>query len=801
MSRFKSLFYYLSVCLGIIFLLSIRPALAGEKLYPAGSKLGTEIFVQLGHLDFHGLGSNALFSHNGKYLSTAGSSGAIKIWEVETGRELRTLLGHAVNLTALAFSHDDRYLLSGSVDKTIKLWDVSTGEEIWSIAGNKNYVSSLAFSPDDKIAASLDRDEVKLWNTKTGREIKSFKGNEHFGKDFIAFSSMIFSPDGKYLVSISSGGDIIAWEVSSGARIVQINRFELFNLVSPAFLGFSSEGKVIVAGMNEIHYVDLFAKKTEKILKSSVIDVSPDAKYVLSISANNKQLELSDLNTGKKVWDLPPPSKLGMTLFKASFSPDNKFVLLFGAGNILKLYDRTTGNELRSFKSEVKSPIGKVNFSKDGKYAVTMVLSTELPAIKLWNLHKASFDRDFEITKQTERLLRMYEEFEKTKDEEVFRKAEKISREIDYYSYDSGTRFRDKKNKKYYNVHASSSTANYTFDTLIFYEAPEGGQWGEALWDKKREINKISPHTEKITAYTLNDKHVLTGSIDKTIKLFEFPSGRHIRTFTGHLGEISGLTFSPDGKYILSASNDGTNRLWDTATGKEIAQFISFEDGEWIVITPEGYFNASPNGAKHLNVRVGNKVYGIDQFYTKFYRPELVQLSLAGKETPKGELITDIAAQKPAPDVQILSPVTNSLVDQDSVTLTLKITDSGGGIGSVNIYLNGSQVANDTRGIIIKGKAAANEKILSFTIPLLQGQNKIRAVAFNGENSMESNPALISVISKAVVRKPNLYALVIGINSYSNKSISLTYAVPDATAFAGTLQKIAAPLFEKVAIR
>jgi WD40 repeat protein len=254
-------------------------------------------------------------------------------------------------------------------------------------------------------------------------------------------------------------------------------------------------------------------------------------------------------------------------------------------------------------------------------------------------------------------------------------------------------------------------------------------------------------------------------------------------------------------KAIIEWGRDHTIRIYEKATNKEIAKFVSFTDGEWIVITPEGYFNASTNGAKHLNVRVGNNVYGIDQFYAKFYRPELVQLALAGKEVPKGELITDIAAQKPAPDVQILSPVPNSLVDQDNVAVTLKITDSGGGIGSVNIYLNGAQVANDTRGLIVKGKAAANERILSFTIPLLKGQNEIRAVAFNGENSMESNPALISVTSKAVMSKPNLYALVIGINTYKNQSISLTYAVPDATAFAGTLKKIASPLFEKADIR
>jgi uncharacterized caspase-like protein len=140
-------------------------------------------------------------------------------------------------------------------------------------------------------------------------------------------------------------------------------------------------------------------------------------------------------------------------------------------------------------------------------------------------------------------------------------------------------------------------------------------------------------------------------------------------------------------------------------------------------------------------------------------------------------------------------------VNKDSITVSLKITDNGGGIGAVNVYLNGAQVANDARGLMIKGKESSKEKILSFTIPLIEGQNEIKAVAFNKENSMESNPALVSIVSNAVLQKPNLYALVVGINTYKNQSIALTYAVPDAIAFGKTLQQSASPLFEKTDIQ
>jgi len=52
----------------------------------------------------------------------------IKLWEVGTGRELRTLVGHMGSVMSVAFSPDGKTLASGSRDKTIKLWEVGTGE-------------------------------------------------------------------------------------------------------------------------------------------------------------------------------------------------------------------------------------------------------------------------------------------------------------------------------------------------------------------------------------------------------------------------------------------------------------------------------------------------------------------------------------------------------------------------------------------------------------------------------------------------------------------------------------------------
>jgi len=131
--------------------------------------------------------------------------------------------------------------------------------------------------------------------------------------------------------------------------------------------------------------------------------------------------------------------------------------------------------------------------------------------------------------------------------------------------------------------------------------------------------------------FSPDGRQILLSSLyDKTIKLYDANTGMELGAFSGHTSYVYSITFSPDGKQILSGSGDGTVRLWDVSSGKEIAQFISFNDGEWIVITPEGYYNSSPNGDKYLNVRVGNNVYGIDQWRKTFYRPDIVEARLAG---------------------------------------------------------------------------------------------------------------------------------------------------------------------------
>ncbi|MCK5522475.1 MAG: hypothetical protein KAI83_05000, partial [Thiomargarita sp.] len=87
-------------------------------------------------------------------------------------------VGHNSSVKSVAFSPDGRYALSGSFDYTLKLWEVNTGAEIRTFAGHTDIVYSVAFSPDGRYALSGSFDyTLKLWELNTGAEIRTFAGH------------------------------------------------------------------------------------------------------------------------------------------------------------------------------------------------------------------------------------------------------------------------------------------------------------------------------------------------------------------------------------------------------------------------------------------------------------------------------------------------------------------------------------------------------------------------------------------------------------------------------------------------
>ena len=185
------------------------------------------------HPDVH----SVAFSPDGKTIAS-GNEKEIGIWDVATGNQLRSLLGHSGNIHSLAFSPDGKVLASGGEDETIKLWDAATGKQLHSL--NNGWVTSLAFSPNGKELVSNAKGNIKLWDISNGNELRSIKVES-------GASSVAFAPDGKLIASAGGDGTIKIWDVESGAQLRTLSG----HAARVNSVAFSPDGKMIASGSDD----------------------------------------------------------------------------------------------------------------------------------------------------------------------------------------------------------------------------------------------------------------------------------------------------------------------------------------------------------------------------------------------------------------------------------------------------------------------------------------------------------------------------------------------------------------------
>jgi len=288
----------------------------------------------------------------------------------------------------------------------------------------------------------------------------------------------------------------------------------------------------------------------------------------------------------------------------------------------------------------------------------------------------------------------------------------------------------------------------------------------------------------------------------KGATLWDLGRAKAIGTVDGEYTHLIGLVdFSPNANYAVFINPYyNSAHILDAATGKELARVVAMVNTNgWVVVTPDGLFDGSPEGMQKLVAwRFGNETAPLETFFNESFYPGLLGEILAGKRPKASRDFARLDRRQPAIKLSSADIQPGVAIGLRNPTVKVEIAEApadteqptGSGARDVRLFRNGSLV-KVWRGDVLNGNSRV---ILEVTIPMVTGPNRLSAYAFNRDNIKSADATLVVIGDESLRQKGTAYILAIGINQYSNRDYNLSYAVPDAQAFAGELARQQAPI-------
>jgi WD40 repeat protein len=347
-------------------------------------------------------GYTAAFCPDGKTLAVVGSDGILRLWDVATGRLLRTAGGlpdgvsRSGGIYPLAFSPDGRLVAAQSYHgEVLGLWEVATGKQRVPGPGHDGPVQLLAASPDGRrIVSRQELDPTLwLWDTATGRPLHALRGHT------TRVAAVAFSPDGKLLASGGNSRDrtLRLWDVRAGR---EVRRLPLDPGTDVTSLAFAPDGRTLAAGAGQggICLWDVAAGQVVRRFQAyrpgadadgdlnfwpvTALAYSPNGRLLASGCLGGQPFRLWDAATGRLVRELPVPGAAASPLL--TFSADGRTLLTWGRRQAMSLWEVASGGERGRLRSPPKADAARCcALAPDGRVLAWTVYPYE--AVQVWD--------------------------------------------------------------------------------------------------------------------------------------------------------------------------------------------------------------------------------------------------------------------------------------------------------------------------------------------------------------------------------------------------------------------------------
>ena len=610
----------------------------------------------------------ATFAPDGKRVLTGSWDRTARLWDAATGAELARLTGHVGTVKCVAFSPDGTAIATGSEDLTVRIWDAAT-RTVKVISGStsgNNGVASLknfvVVSRSIRRAFIVDASKATIYDTKTGHPV-------HDLADFSRSCSTVqFSNDDRFLACAGDDGRAIVWDVDSGSTtaVFSGHRGEVEDV------SFSPDAQVLVTAGTDatVRAWDLKPTTHTVILdghKTSVTGAvwSPNGQLV---ATGSDGVRVWDARTGRLVAVVDTravrrprdvaPSPEGV--FSIAFSADSRRLLVVSRGiGGAHIWDARTGQTTALDTSELEPEFSlrdpQAGWTADDQMVfvaakqdpVLLRVRHELPELPPIDPSKPVQDSTFlgsvvdpplrgdllrwdaasgrimpPIFAGTANSAReMVCGFSRTTDIVCERTAQEgVSRIWNVRSGVMLTELKGHLPNVFFGTmsddgrllaltdqhqveiwdtrggHLQSRIAarpNYTITDVAFDPSgaslvTAGGQAEPVarVWDAAsgRLISELRGHTHSVDTarFSPDGRLVVTGSQDGTAAVWTSHDGRQLMVLRGHQGMLLDAAFSPDGQRVLTASADHTARIFDVSVAKPLTDLVQIAQRRFV---------------------------------------------------------------------------------------------------------------------------------------------------------------------------------------------------------------------------
>ena len=521
-------------------------------------------------------------SPDGGLIVTGSEDRTVRLWKIE-GTLLNTFKKHQAAVWDVAFSGDSQLIASASRDRTVKLWN-RDGKFLNTFTGHQDEVLGIAFSPDGQTIASASRDRtVKLWN-RDGRLVDTL--DDHQSSVWKA----VFSPDGQMIVTASEDKTLKLWKLDARGEF-KLERTLISHTNEVRNVAFSPDGRLI-ASVSLDRTAKVWQAKSGKLLHTLESHNSPVVGVVFS--PDGQIIATAGWDNTLKIWNLEGALLKTIKIEKKrirdiDISPDGKSIASASEQDIVKLIK--LDNPLLKVLRSHSEPIIDVTFIPQRNIIAT---ASDDQTVKLWGKDGS-----------------LLTTFKSPQDSVLGIASSRDGRKLVSGHWNGAINFLQIENSNQPQIHLNKTIKGHKVGVWRVAVSPNDKIIATASEDKTAKIwdwqgnliNSLNGHKDvvKAIAFSLDSNIVATASYDMTVKLWNI-QGKNIATLKQHHHSVTALDISHDGKLMVTADLNGTIKLWQIeprVSGKEITvkldkAFQAHTDAvRKVIFSPDDRFIAS----------------------------------------------------------------------------------------------------------------------------------------------------------------------------------------------------------------